>query len=169
MRRARATTDDARRAQTCYGVSTRSERALDASTARVMRTGDVAGRYRYLCVGRGARRVPFYPEGRRTPTLEERRRGTDFPVCQGLEILIAEKAAAREAMERREGRGREGTRAEAEAEARREPVERAGSTASPGEEMLARFNRSAGKIASNMRRHAAFIGDGAYALFVGRR
>lgn len=129
------------------------------------------GRYRYACVGRGARSTPFYPEGRRTPTMEERKRGTDFPMCQGLEILIAENAAAREAMERRAGGGADdgGGRAGTEPVARREPVASGGSTASPGEEILARFNRSAGKIAGNMRRHAAFIGDGAYAFFVGRR
>ena len=41
--------------------------------------------------------MPFYAEGRRAPTLEERKRGTEFPVCQGLEVLVAERVDERAA------------------------------------------------------------------------
>lgn len=156
------------REKTCYGVSWTSAMSADALARRAMRTGDVGGRYRYLCVGVGARRTPFYPEGRRAPTVEERRRGTDFPVCQGLEMLIAEKTAA---VGGAGGADAGGGRAEtAETTGRARGVARGGTASAPGgEEILARFNKSAGKIASNMRRHAAYVGDGAYGFFVGRR
>ena len=134
-----------------------------------MKTGEVLGKYRYACVGRSARRVPFYPEGRRRPTMEERKAGTDFPLCQGLEILVAERAAASDATTDR--RGTRGERANAGrsgngsmATGERYEGERGG-----GSEVLSRVNASAGKIARNMARHASFIADGAYALFVGGR
>jgi hypothetical protein len=116
--------------------------------------------------------VPFYAEGRRAPTLEERKRGTEFPVCQGLEVLVAERVNER-AARRGDGDASEDDATDAAMRKRvgareiRETRERElGASAA-----LERFNRSAGKISANMRRHAKFIGDGAYSLFFagGRR
>lgn len=116
--------------------------------------------------------MPFYAEGRRAPTLEERKRGTEFPVCQGLEVLVAERVDER-AARRGDGDASEDDATDAAMRKRvgareiRETRERElGASAA-----LERFNRSAGKISANMRRHAKFIGDGAYSLFFtgGRR
>jgi hypothetical protein len=94
--------------------------------------------------------------------MEERKRGTEFPMCRGVEILVAERVVdrtARDASSARraaegddDGRGRE-----------------ANDLASAAKEGMRRWNASAGKIASKMHRHAKFVGDSLYALVVGRR
>jgi len=163
------------RAQTCYGVSRRVDDALvrdgeEADARRVHRTGDVLGRYRYACAGYAARAIPFYPEGRRRPTLEERKRGTEFPMCQGMEILVAEKVSDRLARDASAGdAARRGRRAADGEEDDGRAREEANDLASAAREGLRRWNKSAGKIASNMNRHARFVGDAFYSLVVGRR
>jgi len=118
--------------------------------------------------------VPFYREGRRAPTLEERKRGTEFPVCQGLEMLVAERVDER-ALRRRDGDASEDDATDADgSKGARDGARRGGGTRERergASAALERFNRSAGKITANMRRHAKFIGDGAYSLFFagGRR
>lgn len=128
------------------------------------------GRYRYACAGYAARAIPFFPEGRRRPTLEERKRGTEFPMCQGMEILVAEKVSDRLARDASAGDAARRARRAADGEdddgrAREE----ANDLASAAREGLRRWNKSAGKIASNMNRHARFVGDALYSLVVGRR
>ena len=89
--------------------------------------------------------MPFYAEGRRAPTLEERKRGTEFPVCQGLEVLVAERVDER-AARRGDGDASEDDATDAAMRKRvgareiRETRERElGASAA-----LERFNRSAG-------------------------
>ena len=162
-----------RRAQRCYGVSRRVDALVrdgedDGGDARrVHRTGDVAGRFRYACAGYAARAIPFYPEGRRRPTMEERKRGTEFPMCRGVEILVAERVVDRSA---RDADARDASSARRAAEGDDDGRGReANDLASAAKEGLRRWNASAGKIASKMHRHARFVGDALYALVVGRR
>ncbi len=152
-----------------------------AEDRRVMLTGDVVGRYRYTCLGASRRSIPFYREGRRVPTMEERKRGTEFPMCAGLEIMFAEKVAEG-ALERREsgessratdaGEGAAideyGRRIAGEgfvAHRERHIDGEYGEPTTAMGEAAKRLRKSSGKIASNMYRHASFIFDSACSVF----
>lgn len=168
--------------QTCYGVSFASDEALPRDR-RTLLTGDVLGRYKYACAGVSRRAAPFYKE--RTPTIEDRKRGTEFPYCTGLEILVAEKVIDRRTEGAREGASStttttsrpEGVDVEVVLDDARDDddgVASAGRRRGDGHatvysDALDRFNRSAGKITRNMSRHANFIADGVLSLILGRR
>ena len=103
--------------------------------------------------------------------MEERKRGTEFPVCRGIEIMVAEKIvdrvlerSATEAEGQEQGHGQEQGRGRARGEAPSPPP----TTGALGEAGR-RMSKSAGKIATNMYKHASFIGDSIYSVFAGRR
>jgi hypothetical protein len=99
--------------------------------------------------------------------MEERKRGTEFPMCRGVEILVAERVVDRSA---RDADARDASSARRAAEGDDDGRGReANDLASVAKEGMRRWNASAGKIASKMHRHAKFVGDSLYALVVGRR
>jgi hypothetical protein len=117
--------------------------------------------------------------------MEDRKRGTEFPYCTGLEILVAEKVVDRRG-EREGARGGGATSSTTSSrpegvdvevvldDARDEDGVTSANARHGGERVtmsdaLDRFNRSAGKITRNMSRHANFIADGVLSLILGRR
>ena len=117
--------------------------------------------------------------------MEDRKRGTEFPYCTGLEILVAEKVVDRRG-EREGARGGGATSSTTSSRPEGVDVEvvlddardedgitsanaRHGAERVTMSDALDRFNRSAGKITRNMSRHANFIADGVLSLILGRR
>lgn len=113
--------------------------------------------------------------------MEERKRGTEFPMCSGLEIMFAEKVAEG-ALERRESGeasramdagenatiDEDGRRIAGEgfvAHRERHAEGERGETTTAMGEAARRLRKSSGKIAANMYRHASFILDGACSVF----
>ena len=156
-------------------MSISSDRALPRER-RTLLTGDVAARYKYACAGVARRAEPFYKE--RAPTTEDRKRGTEFPYCTGLEILVAEKVIDRSGEGARAPTSKpEGVDVEVAVDDVREDdramvIDRSRADEHRGVTMsdaLDRLNRSSAKITRNMSRHANYVADGFLSFILGPR